>query len=87
MKNLDDFKRHTILGLLILALVEILFDVVTNGRFYFIELCTTAIGCVVFMGLYIAFWRCPSCKKMLPLWGGNISVCPYCGKKLKGNQI
>lgn len=26
------------------------------------------------------FWRCPSCKEMLPFRVGQITNCPYCGK-------
>lgn len=69
--------------LLISAIVLFLLGVLVQK---YIPVCSW-IGMAVFftaMVILFIFWRCPSCRKFLPLQGSlGVKVCPYCGKQLK----
>ena len=38
-----------------------------------------------FAALFLIFWRCPSCGRLLPN-SGSLKCCPYCGHKLDENE-
>ena len=69
--------------LLISAIVLFLLGLLVQK---YIQVCSW-IGMAVFftaMVILFIFWRCPSCRKFLPLQGSlGVKVCPYCGKQLK----
>ena len=69
--------------LLISAIVLFLLGLLVQK---YIQVCSW-IGMEVFftaMVILFIFWRCPSCRKFLPLQGSlGVKVCPYCGKQLK----
>ncbi|HCY79185.1 MAG TPA: hypothetical protein DHU74_05670 [Clostridiales bacterium] len=38
-----------------------------------------------FVALFLIFWRCPSCGRLLPN-SGFLKCCPYCGHKFDENE-
>lgn len=80
ISDLKKFKEKTIQALVLMGMIVILFDVLTGSKFYILEICFISVACTVFFCMYAVFWRCPNCRKMLPLRGDNFNVCPYCGK-------
>lgn len=38
-----------------------------------------ALLAAAFIALYLIFWRCPGCGRLLP--NGRVDYCPYCGQK------
>jgi Ca2+/Na+ antiporter len=81
-KNLNEFRRLSLAVLFAILLVVIVLDILLDGRLYPFDLVIMAASAVVWLVLYILYWRCPHCGKWLPRGDGDLSVCPYCGKSL-----
>ena len=77
--------KARVVGYVFLIIAIVLFLLGLSVQQY-IQVCSW-IGMAVFftaMVILFIFWRCPSCRKFLPLQGSlGVKVCPYCGKQLK----
>lgn len=77
--------KARVVGYVFLIIAIVLFLLKLSVQKY-IQVCSW-IGMAVFftaMVILFIFWRCPSCRKFLPLQGSlGVKVCPDCGKKLK----
>ena len=77
--------KARVVGYVFLIIAIVLFVLRLSVQKY-IQVCSW-IGMAVFftaMVILFIFWRCPSCRKILPLQGSlGVKVCPYCGKQLK----
>ena len=77
--------KARVVGYVFLIIAIVLFLLRLSVQKY-IQVCSW-IGMTVFftaMVILFIFWRCPSCRKFLPLQGSlGVKVCPYCGKQLK----
>ncbi len=80
MRNPNEFREAAtrvfvsveLISIVIISFTEIIaFSILSIGAM------------VVYFALIVKYWTCPECKKMLPLHGGKIYVCPYCGYRIE----
>ena len=77
--------KARVVGYVFLIIAIVLFLLRLSVQKY-IQVCSWIGMAVFFTAIVILFifWRCPSCRKFLPLQGSlGVKVCPDCGKKLK----
>ncbi|MTI48870.1 hypothetical protein [Sporosalibacterium faouarense] len=68
-------------------LATILFGLPTKLRLIFIIIGTSSL--FIFIAMTLILWRCPRCKKVLPMKVYNtldLVHCPNCGKNLKNEE-
>lgn len=71
--------------LLLAALAILLAALSADGQT--VKLVLSVVGLAVFIAgavVTVVFWRCPACRKMLPVRGGmGMEFCPFCGNPLE----
>lgn len=78
-RRVSVFSLFTGLGLLIIILAFLRYDVIVSLLFY-----SGSILVLLGLILFFAFFRCPQCRSLLPLKNLNQpTYCPNCGTNIE----
>ncbi len=80
-----NFKRKALgIALYLYTLALFILKIFFHAETFFkqIILPISAVFLVIWIILFIVWWRCPHCNKHLGLSTRDINYCPLCGKEL-----